>query len=158
MVDINFLKNVRVLTELTREELKDISGLLSTKKYEAGNYVFKEGDKGDSLFIIEKGKVSISVKMKYKIEKFFESFGPKDVFGEMAFIDSKQRSASVVVFEPAVIHKLLKSDFEKLVKQRPAIACKIVAAIAVTLSNRLRAANEQMMSIVSVGLDAMGFK
>jgi CRP/FNR family transcriptional regulator len=70
------------------------------------------------------------------------TFGPGDIFGELAMFDDERRSATVEAIEPLETLAILGNDLRRLMEQRPQLAIALAAA----LSRRLRATNERLAS------------
>jgi len=114
------------------------------RKYERGQYIFKEGDHGEEMFIIHSGKVNITKKTD-EGEKILITLGPGDFFGEMAVIDKGPRSASAIAAEDTICIVLDEDLFEQQMQRN----AKIVKKILKNMSARLRAMNEQLQTLTT---------
>ncbi len=114
------------------------------KKYATGEYIFKEGDIGEVMFIIHKGKVNIT-KRTDEGEKVLVTLSAGDFFGEMAIIDKAPRSASAIAGEETVCIVLDEELFEQQMQRN----AKIVKKILKNMSARLRAMNEQLQNLTT---------
>jgi CRP/FNR family transcriptional regulator, cyclic AMP receptor protein len=114
------------------------------KKYEPGDYIFKEGDVGEVMFIIQKGKVNIT-KRTDEGEKILVTLAAGDFFGEMAIIDKAPRSASAIAAEETVCIVLDEVLFEQQMQRN----AKIVKKILKNMSARLRAMNDQLQNLTT---------
>jgi rhodanese-related sulfurtransferase len=81
--------------------------------------IFREGDPGDSLYIISSGKVRIFRKAENQMEMDLSFPGPGEAFGEMALLTGEPRSADVEVLEEAHLLVLSKEDFERVLRDFP---------------------------------------
>ncbi len=124
-----FLKSVDLFRALPSEELAQIAEIAEEVPLAAGDRVFGEGEPGDALYLIAEGKVKI-----HKGDKELVRLGLRDVFGEMAVLDSEPRSASVTVVDDAVLLKIGRDDFRDILNERPEIAMGVMKV----LSRRLR--------------------
>ena len=106
-----------------------------TRSYKAGETIFKEGDRGNEFFVVRDGSVNITVG-----GRTVETLGPSEVFGEMAIVDAKPRSATVVAESDCVVVPLSEKQFVALVREAPYFALAVMRVLAL----RLRAANEAM--------------
>jgi CRP-like cAMP-binding protein len=100
--------------------------------YPKDTMVFSEGMPGTELYIIQKGSVKIT-KIIADSEILLAVLKPGDIFGEMAILENKPRSASAVAFEDAYLLAVNKANFEKMVKTQP----HIVTRLTTLLSERL---------------------
>lgn len=114
------------------------------KKYQPGEYVFKEGDIGEVMFIIHRGKINIT-KRTDDGEKVLVTLGEGDFFGEMAIIDKEPRSASAIAAEETVCIVLDEVLFEQQMQRN----AKIVKKILKNMSSRLRAMNQQLQNLTT---------
>lgn len=114
------------------------------RKYAPGEYIFKEGDIGEEMFIIHSGTVKIT-KRTDEGEKTLVSLTAGDFFGEMAVIDNGPRSASAVASDDATCIVLNEELFEQQMQRN----AKIVKKILKNMSARLRAMNEQLQNLTT---------
>ena len=124
-----FLKSIDLFRALPSEELAQIAEIAEEQPLASGDPVFGEGEPGDALYLIVEGKVKV-----HKGDKQLVQLGLRDVFGEMAVLDSEPRSASVTVVEDAVLLKIGRDDFRDILSERPEIAMGVMKV----LTRRLR--------------------
>ena len=105
-----------------------------------GDVVFFEGERGDAAYIILSGRVAV-IKGDWRNPVILGSRGPGEIIGEMALLENKPRSASVVALEPLRLLCVSSTDFHRLLDSVPSL----VAHVMSTLSARLRQA-DQMFS------------
>ena len=122
----------------------------------AGDSVFKEGDEGDTLFIVESGLVEIYKIIRGDVDRVLGTIGPGEIFGEMTFIDGSRRSAGARTVEPSALLTLSRASFNKLAEKHPGVAAATFAALAQILAERLRHQNEAYKESVSAYLEATG--
>lgn len=103
--------------------------------------IFKEGDPGDGLYVVREGLVEISVLINEKERRVFSQVGPGDIFGEMAVLEDKPRSANAVAVEPTSVYFFSRVEVLKLVDRSPALALGLLRDI----SARLREFNGQYL-------------
>jgi len=110
----------------------DGSGEEFNRRYPKDTMVFSEGMPGSELYIIQKGSVKIT-KIVADSEILLAVLKPGDIFGEMAILENKPRSASAVAFEDAFLLAVNKANFERMVQTQP----QIVTRLTTLLSERL---------------------
>ncbi len=103
-----------------------------------GEILFKEGEIGDEIYVIKKGKIKISKKIDDE-EKILAILKEGEVFGEMAVLDGKPRSASATALENTVLEVLNKESILNVINSHP-----IVKYLIDTLIERLRRTDEQL--------------
>ncbi|MCK6552136.1 cyclic nucleotide-binding domain-containing protein [Myxococcota bacterium] len=107
-----------------------------------GDLLFAEGDDGDALWIIERGRVEIYKTIRPGLDRVMTTLGPGSVLGEMSFLDGQRRSASARAAEPTDIRTLARSTFDTLIQTHPTLAAGFFAGLSKVLSERLRFTNE----------------
>jgi CRP/FNR family transcriptional regulator len=121
-------------------ELQEVGGELRT--YADGEVVFDEGEEGQYLFIVLKGKVRIR-----KEEDLFSTVlaecEPGDMFGELAMIDCRPHSASAVAEGPTELALYDRETFARALKEDPGFAQRMIESLAA----RLRATTEQLQRV-----------
>jgi CRP/FNR family transcriptional regulator, cyclic AMP receptor protein len=124
------LKAVPFFNQLTDRELDVIRAVASEKSYPKNAVVLTEGEMGDSLYMIQSGKVKVFIGDEEGREIILKILGPGAFFGEMSMIDKQPRSASVTTLEPSIFQVLTHSLFEKCVEQEPRIATMVMQILA----------------------------
>ena len=98
-------------------------------------------DPGDDLFVIARGTASV-----YRVDgersMRLVTFGEGTVFGEMALLDAKPRSASVQADNAMACYVMSRAAFDELVARHDAIALKLLTSLSQELGRRVRFANE----------------
>ena len=107
------------------------------KAFEPGQVIFKEGDTGDHMFIIIQGEVEIRKRTSMDTARTLSTFKPGDVFGEMALIENKPRSATAVATKASRMLVMNEPLFLAMIERNPDFARKMIHV----LSERLRKAN-----------------
>jgi CRP-like cAMP-binding protein len=105
----------------------ETSGFLHV--YKKGQFIFADGEPGNTLFIIQKGAVQIS-KITPKGELIFAMLKAGDMFGEMALLESKPRSANAICYEDCTCMVLALTNFESTAKTQPAIISRLTVNLA----------------------------
>ncbi len=125
------LKTVQLFQTLPGEEIARIAHITQEMHLPAKTPLFKEGDHGDSLFIILEGKIRI-----HKRDKIIAQLGKGDCLGEMALLDQEPRSADATTEEDAILLQITQEGFYELMSSN----LEILQGIVRLLTNRLRAA------------------
>jgi len=120
---------------LDDEAAGELSHLLESVDCKTGTPLFRAGDQGDAMYLIERGKVRISVQATDGQELTLTELGRGDFFGEMALLlDGQRRSANAVVAEDARLALLSREHFLSFMRSSPDVALEMLTALA----NRLR--------------------
>jgi len=123
------LKSIPMFRELDVFTLQQIQKISAYKKILAGEMLMREGEEGDSLYIVISGKVGV-----YKNEKQISEVSKGDLVGEMAIIDKQKRSATIKTLEESTFLVIQGDDFMKLLDRNSCIAKSVIR----TLTFRLR--------------------
>ncbi len=135
---IDTLRQVPLFESLDDKAAKELSELLETLDCKAETFLFRTGDAGDAMYIIEHGKVRICVQATDGREVTLTELGRGDFFGEMALLGGQRRSADVVVAEDARLALLSREHFLSFMRSSPDVALEMLTALA----NRLRHTDE----------------
>jgi CRP/FNR family cyclic AMP-dependent transcriptional regulator len=137
------LAGIELFSELTDDELSEVSALAQTRTVARDTTIFNEGDTADAIFVVVNGRVKIVTTSTDGKEFILTVLGAGQVFGEMALIEEATRSASVVTITDVELLVISRKDFDHLLHTSPGISRKLMAI----LSRRLRRANSKMESL-----------
>src|SRR6266567_8789779 len=135
---IDDLRQVPLFESLDEAAAKELCGLLETLDRGAGTVLFRAGEAGDAMYIIERGKVRICVQATDGHELTLTELGRGDFFGEMALLEGQRRSANAVVADDARLAVLSREHFLSFMRSTPNVALEMLTALA----NRLRHTDE----------------
>jgi CRP-like cAMP-binding protein len=113
----------------------------------AGEYIFYQGDPGIGLYLIREGEISISRGDNEKDKITLATFSKGDFFGELAMIDGETRSASAIANTDTRLAVIFKPDLDEFIEKYPKKGIKILEGIAHIVAIRLRALNEEYLTI-----------
>jgi uncharacterized membrane protein len=139
------LRSVPLFASLTDEAALELRGLLTTQNFSAGTQLFHKGDSGNAMYLIESGRVRISITDEDRKEITLAELAQGDFFGEMSIIDGRKRSADASVIEDGRYAILSRPDFLSFVRANPDVALGMLGA----LTDRLRRTDELIRSRVS---------
>ena len=135
---IDTLRHVPLFESLDDEAARHLCQLLQSIDCKAKTYLFRAGDEGDAMYLIERGKVRISMQATDGRHMTLTELGRGDFFGEMALLDGERRSADAIVAEDARLAVLSREHFLSFVRSSPDVALELLTALA----NRLRHTDE----------------
>jgi CRP/FNR family cyclic AMP-dependent transcriptional regulator len=125
---LDTIRSVPLFASLHDEAAKDLQTLLRVSDVPAGTALFRTGQSGDAMYLIQRGRVRIAVTDEDKKEVVLAELAQGDFFGEMAIIDGKQRSADASVIEEARLSVLSREDFLRFINRNPAVALEMLSA------------------------------
>jgi len=124
------LKAVPFFSQLDDRELEAVRALATEKNYPKNAVVLTEGEMGDSLYMIQSGKVKVFIGDENGREIILKILAPGAFFGEMSMIDKQPRSASVRTIEASTFLVLTHNAFERSLEQVPRIANLVMRCLA----------------------------
>ncbi|MDQ3118559.1 MAG: DUF1003 domain-containing protein [Verrucomicrobiota bacterium] len=129
-VQFDQLRKVPLFSALSNDAIAQVCALLISREYKTARRVFKAGEKGDAMYLIERGTVRISVTDADGHEVSLTELGEGDFFGEMALIDGHERSASATVTDGARLAVLTREDFVAFVTSDTQVMLTMLGAMA----------------------------
>ena len=136
---ISSLSDISLFSGLAPAALAEFERRLQRRDYVPHATIVREGGAGDSAFIILAGRVAVRRKdPESGMEFMLAELGPGQMFGEMALLTRKPRTATVVALEATSCAALTLEDFERVVQEHPSVALGLARATA----ERLEIANQ----------------
>lgn len=142
---LDAIRSVPLFAPLDDQAATELRDLLSTRDVASGDTLFRAGDDGDAMYLIESGRVQISITDEDKRRIILAELARGDFFGEMAIIDGKQRSADANVLEDGRLAVLSRERFLRFINDNPVVALEMLSA---TFS-RLRHTDKMLQQRVS---------
>jgi CRP/FNR family cyclic AMP-dependent transcriptional regulator len=149
-METKLLKRVPLFSQLDDDDLEKIRALCVTQHYVKDRIILIEEEAGNTLFLIQKGRVKVSRISDDGREVILSILEPGDFFGELSLIDGKARSASVTAIENSEVLMLRRGDFLGLLEDYPQISISLMKELAA----RIRKSDSQIKSLSLQ--DAMG--
>jgi len=137
---IELLHGVPVFSALAAEDLGRVAEVAVPRRFAAGEVVFREGDEGDTCYIIRSGHARAVREHQDGRSITLAHFGPGEIFGELAMFEGERRSATVEMLEETEAIAILGGDMRRLLREHPDISVKLIVA----LGRRLRETNERL--------------
>lgn len=153
MVDITteFLRGIDIFSLLTPGEIERTKGLFSLRRIDKGEVLFREGDTGNELFIVQSGMVATSIRLPDGGEREIAVFEEGNFFGEMSIFENAPRSATCMAAEASELLGLHEKDFYRMIEECPDIATKIMYRMLNITTQRLRDTGEFLSDMVHWG-------
>ncbi|MBI5969289.1 MAG: cyclic nucleotide-binding domain-containing protein [Deltaproteobacteria bacterium] len=160
------LKAIPILQDLDEEELGKLLEIARPVQFLRGKVILKEGEVGDTMYIIEEGMVEVSKTLVMKMgrddyqdrDKILTKLSADDhaIFGEVALFEKGKRTATVVALTDCVLLEISRPNFLKLAEENPWIGYKITRNVAQLLCSRLRKADEDTIKLTTALSIALG--
>jgi CRP/FNR family cyclic AMP-dependent transcriptional regulator len=134
------LARVPLFSDLSERDLAQLAQVAVPRSYEAGEAVFREGDSGDTCYVVRQGSVRITRRHSDGRVITLAELREGAIFGELAMFGGETRSASVEALERTRALAILSADMRRIMLRHPEIAVKMLEGLA----DRLRGANERI--------------
>ncbi|MBF0547559.1 MAG: cyclic nucleotide-binding domain-containing protein [Candidatus Riflebacteria bacterium] len=130
------ISNFSIFNSLTDEQKARLTANCHRETFEKDEIIFKQGDSGCSLYLIDTGKVEISVFSYFVSKKIVAVLSDKDFFGEMSILNRKRRrSASAISLERTHVIVVPESEVEALMDQQPSLAMSMLRILSKRLED-----------------------
>ncbi len=150
----------QIFAGLSTEQLQKIEKIINEKKYEAGEEIIRESEKGEDFFLLFAGKVEVSKSLTLLVgrgdvdtrDKSLIRLQAEDApyFGEMSILhEDSQRSATVRTIEECVVGSIKRSDLLDLCESDHELGYLLMKNIAEMLAVRLEKANQDIMKLTT---------
>jgi len=137
---VELLGRVPAFTTLEADDLERIAEVAVPRQFEPGQVVFREGDASDTCYVVREGHARAIRTHGDGRTITLATFGPGDIFGELAMFEDERRSATIEAIETTSVVGVLGPDMRRLMKEHPDISARLVVA----LGRRLREMNERL--------------
>jgi CRP/FNR family transcriptional regulator, cyclic AMP receptor protein len=150
MLDASLLAEVDLFGSLPPEAIERIAAAAQARTLRRGDVLFREGDPGDELFVVESGRIAIANKSFDGRESVVALMEAGDVFGEMSLFTGEGRSAEARALESSRVNAVPFEPLRELFREQPELLWDVVALLA----RRIR--NMDLALADSVFLDVTG--
>jgi CRP-like cAMP-binding protein len=133
MSNASILRDVSLFSGLSDQELEVLASSLGKRTFAKGMIIFHKGGVGQTLYIIESGRVRIFVLSESGQEITVNIYGPGDVFGEFSLLDGLPRSAGAVALKKTVTLTLHRDDFLRHLDAYPSMARSVMEVLTTRL-------------------------
>ncbi len=164
MKDISLLKKISLFHDLNEKEIKQVLQIALPRTFPAGSMIIREGEAGDSMFIMCEGEVEITKRLGLVLDE--ETPNERIIirlkaeegvcFGEMSLLENEPRSATVTALTECLLLEMGREDFLRLIRQNSDMGCKVLLRLAQLLSRYLRKTNQDMVKLTTAMAIALG--
>jgi CRP-like cAMP-binding protein len=119
-----------LLRDLPAEALEGLARAARRRSYRRGEVLFHQADPGDTLLVLESGRVKVFTYAASGDETVLSILGPGESFGELALIDGEPRSATVQALEPVQTVSVGRAAFLAVIREQPKAAERLLGALA----------------------------
>ncbi|MRG93472.1 cyclic nucleotide-binding domain-containing protein [Polyangium spumosum] len=147
------LRGIPLFMHLTYREQAEILAISEVKGYPAGAAIVTEGEPGEDLYVILRGRVAVE-----KDNVAITSILTGGYFGEMGLVDDSKRSATVRALEPTRTMVITRADMMNVMRREPVLAVKLLWSFVQGLSQRLRTVNTELSEARAELFEAQGVR
>jgi CRP-like cAMP-binding protein len=164
MMDAAFFRKIYLFQDLEEGEIHQVLNHTMPQNFPAGDVIIREGEPGDSLFIMATGEVEITKQLTLVLdedtpkERVFIRLNAENgvYFGEMALLENETRSATVTALTDCSLLELNQKDFLNLIETNPAMGVKLLLRLAQVLSRHLRKTNQDVIKLTTALAVSLG--
>lgn len=143
---VELLSRVPLFEELSMRELTAIEQILHRREYIQNEVVFRQGERGMGMYIVQQGKVAIvSEPENHELCELKDG----DFFGEVALLDESPRSATIIAKTDCTVFGFFQPDLFGLITRDSHLGVKVVLRVARFVGLRLRQANETILEMAA---------
>ncbi|MGD9577537.1 MAG: Crp/Fnr family transcriptional regulator [Syntrophorhabdus sp.] len=143
------IRNVSFFSTLSDYELEMVAKIAFVKTFNKNYMVFEEGEKRDTLYIVLKGRVKVSLYDEDGREYILDIIGKDGFFGELSLFEELSGFANVMTLEQSELLMIRRNDFMRFLRDNKDFAVSMIKE----LSKRLRAANEKLKRFAFLGVE-----
>ena len=140
-------QTVEILRDLDRQALDELRDALEERSFSAGQRIFSSGDPGDELFLVRRGRVHVLVPLTGGLRHHLATFCRGEFFGELSFLDRRERSADAEAVTQADLFVLARERFDRVAAAHPQVSGRIFHSLAKAISQRLRLADVELRAL-----------
>jgi len=143
------MKNHAIFKHLTQEEFEQIIHIFQEKRIKKDTLIIKEGETGDSAFLLAEGKVSVVKETIYGedyVVTIIEA-GGDEFFGEINLIDKGKRTSTIKAIEDSVILEVTSDKLKNFMDKNPIIGYKIMWYMSKSLARHLRKSDSDVITL-----------
>ena len=149
-IDATLLQALETFSDFSVDELNQMLAAATRCDLPKGRMLFREGDPGDSCFILVSGQLDVTIKVRQQ-RHLLTQLSPGKIFGQVSLIAGEPRSATCTVRRDAVLAQLDREACEKLLGTQAPVALKFLAALNRGLTEALRVADRRLMQLNDEG-------
>ena len=148
-IEARALRRVKILAAMTDEQLERFARFMELEKVAAWAEVVKQGETGDTMYLILDGEFRVRVQIEGK-ETILATMSIGEFFGDISLFDHGPRSADVVANKDGLVLKVSSAAFERMAMEAPDLAMPFLLAVGRTLAARIRHDNKRYSDSVKM--------
>jgi CRP-like cAMP-binding protein len=142
--DRTALAETDLCQHMSAGQIAALEKVLESTAAPAGHRLFKAGERGDRMYILMRGEVEVRLQTTLHHYKRLAKYGPGTFFGEIAFLDPGPRTTDAYVSQPAELLMLDRGGLERLERERPDVAVRLLVTLGKMQSLQMRRADREI--------------
>jgi CRP-like cAMP-binding protein len=126
-----------IFSGISEQEATKILNDLEIKSFSSGDFVIKEGEQDDTLYIIKTGQAHVVARVLDR-EVELDTLGSGDIFGEIGFLTNRPRTASVIAVGPLDVYEVGRLELERIIEMNPDVLAKLEEFYEIRVSDTVR--------------------
>jgi len=143
-VDNDVVRRAALFAALDDSDVSALRSTMSTTRLQRGEVLFREGQRGDRLYVIVNGKIKLGRSSTDGRENLMAILGPGEMFGELSLFDPGPRTATATAVADTELIGMGNESLHEYLKDRPAVSLALLGALA----RRLRRTNDSVADLV----------
>ncbi|HNW45392.1 MAG TPA: cyclic nucleotide-binding domain-containing protein [Elusimicrobiales bacterium] len=119
------VKKIKLFASMNMGLMEKILNRIAYYQCDKGEKVCKQGGPGDAFYVVNEGKLEVSVREAFLFSRTLAHLGPGDCFGEMALLTREPRNATVTCEEDSKIFVLMIENFDQVLEENPTFATEM---------------------------------
>lgn len=148
MENVAWLKELFLFKGVSDDGLAEVNDHLEPRRYNSGQLIYGENEKGGNLYIVKSGKLRVYRTGKNMSEVELATLTERDIFGEMSFLDESPHTANVAAMEDTEVVVISKDRFEELAIAHPRTAYLITKNLLIVIEEIVRKINAEYVSLM----------
>ncbi len=147
--ELQALQKTELFSDLTPAEATVASDGMQLIKLKEGEFLFRQGDAGDTMFLVINGELEVRLDVPGGAHRVVSRVGENSILGEMCLLLNEPRTATIVAASDAELWQVSRARFEESVKWNERWANQFVFLMAQTLAGRLSSMNSELVTLVA---------
>lgn len=148
-IDLRELQRAVIFNELSDQDAQEARKDIRLVRLQPGEVLFRQGDEGDSIFLVVKGQLNVTLDVPGGGERVVSTLGPNNIIGEMSLLLDEPRTATVLAAGEAELWRIERQDFLESITWNEKWANQFLFYMAQLLARRLAVMNNAIVELVS---------
>jgi len=139
-----FIDRLELLQGMSQEAVHRFNAMMRRTKCRRGEWVFVNGDRADSIYLLQEGRMKITALSEDGHEVVHGILGPGEIFGDTSTILGIPRTTSAQALETSLVCEIYRKDLETLLSMYPQLSFQLLKSVGL----RLKKAEAQLVNVI----------